>query len=239
MPFTVTQCASMIRLTLGGNAPPELPTLDLVNFAGRHMCSMHAWRWLEGAEVPLATVASQNYIVLPADFSRPIALESYSINRSVCWVTREEMTQLRTSTATSSDSGMFNVCVAARAGSGSALPYYVLELFPTPASTNATAYRLVYKSQWTDLTSDTDYVPILPWLQNLFTLILQAHAQGYVREQQGSLEDRMAALGVGTLLRNAIREDKTKQTNHGQIKGAIPSYSGLGPWVIPSTVSGP
>jgi hypothetical protein len=240
MALTVTQCADWIRLTLGGTPGAVLPTLQLVNMAGRHLCRMTAWRWLEGESVLLDVVADQEWIALPENFSRAISLQTVDGNAAINWITRAELDNHRQSITQATDTGLMSAVVVTVAGSGETPPTARLEIHPPRASSATGFLRLTYKAKWADLTGDSNYVPIPDWCEDLYVLILQAYARGFMREEQGTVDIRLSALKSGTIFRDAIREDRTKQTEWGRIKGAIPDWGArAGPWAIPTTTTGP
>lgn len=239
MALTVTQCAEWIRLTLGGTPGGITSTLQLVNMAGRALTRMTAWRWLEGAEVDLDVVADQGYVVLPANFSKPISLVQASARGEIEWITREEMVARRQRLAPrTSDTGCVYVAVSTAAGSGSTPPTARLEIDP-PRATSATAYfKLVYKAKWIDLSDESDYVQVPDWCEDLYIAILQAYARGFLREEDGTFDLRMAALRGGQTFKDAIREDKSKQTSWGPIRGSIADWS-VRTGLILTTTTGP
>ena len=236
MALTVTQCADWIKLTLGNNPGAPLSTLEIVNQAGRHLVTMRAWKWLEGRTATLDTVAAQDYADLPADFGEPIALEVADRSYSVTWVTRQRLDCLR---AAGNESGsIFSVFVSTRAADEETPPTPVLELSPPAPTTTVGYFNLSYRATWADLTSDQDYVPISPICDTLYKRLLQVFARGYTREEQGSLDQRLVEIATGPVFRNAIRDDRRKQTDYGRIRGAISEYS-TEPFRLPTTITGP
>lgn len=221
MALTVLQCADWIRLTLGGKPDAVLPTLQLVNMTGKHLVSMTSWRYLEGVALDLDTVASQEYIDLPTNFAAPISIESVSSANPIVWTTREALNVMRSTSSVTSTNGYTWVAVETVAASGSTPPTTRLAIYPTPADTATGVYHLVYRAGWANLTSESDFIPIPVWAETLFVQVLKSFARGLQREEEGSADDRLAAIQQGIIFRNAMREDRTKQTDHGQIRGAI------------------
>lgn len=221
MALTVTQCADWIRLTLGGTPSGTAGVLDLVNLAGMHLVGMTRWRFLEGADVLLSTVASQEYIDLPSNFSSPLSICGVSINADIAWRSREVLARMRQDYVVTDNGGQYFVAVEHAAATGSTPPTARLSIYPAPPNTEADVFRLTYRAGWAKLTSDADYVPIPIWAEALFLRILGAFARGFHREEQGSVDARLAEIQAGPIFSAAVKEDKTKQIDHGPMRGAI------------------
>lgn len=220
MALTVTTCKPWIRLSLGGALPGDFPLLVACNMAGRFLCQMTAWRFLENAETLLSTVISTNYIVLPANFGQVISLRGTTDNADVEWVGREQMNDLRAGTSSGTDGFVYAVIETA-AQSGITPPTKRLAIHPTPTASTSNLYRLVYRAEWAELTADEDEIPLPYFVETLYLRILQEHAEGFVRKEQGSLEQRLAAIAAGPVFRAAMARDKTAQPDIGRIVGAI------------------
>jgi hypothetical protein len=70
MPLTVADARNHIRDTLGDQPAPEIPVLMLVNEAGRFLCGMHSWRFLDRRTATLGFGRNQTFVVLPDDVAR-------------------------------------------------------------------------------------------------------------------------------------------------------------------------
>lgn len=223
--FTVTNASDLIQLYLGGQPSLLTSVLQIVNLAGQHMVGMRRWKYLEGVEVFVGTVAGQEYLSLPANFSEAVSMVSANDGIRVVWTTRDRINEYRSSSVASADASCFYVALSTLASSTNTPPTPRLETWPTPASTNASRFRLVYRAGWADLSTDSQYVPIPEWSRALFMELLEAFAKGMHRAEQGSLGDRLSAVQASPTYQAAIREDESKQTNYGMITGAIP-YTG-------------
>jgi hypothetical protein len=222
MALTLTQCADWIELTLGG-VPSTPSVMTLVNMSGRYLVSMTGWRYLEGVEALLDTVLDQDYITLPSDFSEMKSMVPTDITGTpVVWVTRTDMNILRQQTITGSY-GVTSAVLETVAARGATPPTPRIAISPAAASTATGAYRIIYRAGWADVTSDSGYIPIEPWADTLFKLILQTHARGFMREEQGILDERLALISSpkSPVFRAALRSDRRKQTDYGNIVGAI------------------
>ena len=221
MTLTVANCANWIELSLGGQPSSQAGVLELVNLSGLHMVGMTRWRFLEGADVLLSTVADQEYIDLPSNFSTPISLCGSTINSDVAWASREDIAMMRQSPSVSGNGGVYFFATSFSAATGATPPVPRLEIFPTPESATTDQFRLVYRAGWAALTSDSDYVPIPEYCRALFVRILGAFTRGLHREEQGSVDARLMEIRNGPIFAAAQKDDKTKQVDRGLIRGSI------------------
>lgn len=237
MTILVADCDSWIHTTLGGPLPARIPLLTLVNQAGRHLCGMTAWRWLESRSTTLGVTAAQNYCTLPDDYGSAISVDVDGRPGSTYWVTRGDMDILRAATNPSSDTSLYAVCVAYVSATTTDAPTPVLELSPTPQTTDADYFIFTYRAQWADLDEDDERVPVPSFCETLFITVLQAFARGFLREEQGSLGARLAEIRAGEVFKQALRDDRTKQASWGVIRGAIQEDRGYDS--ILTTTTGP
>ncbi len=82
MPLTVADARNHIRDTLGDQPAPEIPVLMLVNEAGRYLCGMHSWRFLDRRTTTLGFGRDQTFVVLPDDVAR---VQNVYISGTVGW----------------------------------------------------------------------------------------------------------------------------------------------------------
>lgn len=225
MTLTVANCADYVQLTLGGPAAAALPTLTLVNLAGRHMVGMSQWRWLMRGPTPIGTVNGQEYVELPTDYGTMIEMAGSVNIWDIVWVGLGEITSLRAHYPQNAVYGPYRGAVSLAPASGSTLPRWRVELYPTPNSTNATAFSLAYRAQWEEITQDTSYLPIPLYCETLFIRILQSFARGYMEEDQGTLSARLSELSTCPELVAATRQDRSKIQDYGHLIGDIASKS--------------
>lgn len=238
MPYTVTECADFVRLTLGGPAAAALPTLSLVNMAGHHFVGMSKWRFMERRSSYLGTTASQNYVAAPTDLGEIVSMGAVTINAYYEASTIDEINRMRAS-ATTQVGQPYLYCVIHTTPSGStaAVPY--IELYPTPSTTVAQAILLIYRARWTELTSDSDYIPFPDWTKALFLRLVQSFARGFMEEDKGSLSLRLADAHVWPEFVMAAKTDRRMQTDHGELRGDISeNYPGWTPRFF-DTITGP
>jgi hypothetical protein len=220
MPYTVTECADFVKLTLGGEPSAVLPTLALVNMAGHHFVSMSKWRFQERRASYLSTVASQTYIAAPTDLGGIVSLAP--VNSAGCYKpsTIDEINMLRSSAST--DTGtpyLYALIHTTPSGSTAAVPY--LELYPTPSTSTANALQIVYRARWVELTSDSDYIPFPDFTKTLFIRVLQAHARGFMEEDKASLSARLLELSASPEFVACVKQDRAMQSDRGEMKGDI------------------
>jgi hypothetical protein len=215
MTLSVANCADLVRLTLRGDPPVETSLQFLVNSAGRHLCSMHRWRFLARPAASIDTVAGQDYLGLPADFSEIMGMDgSATGTNTIEPVTLEFLNELRRSGTSTANGGRY-YALAYAAQSGSTPPTPRLEVWPVPSSTETGVYNLMYRAGWTDVALDTDFIPVPPWAEALYSRILQAFARGFDDEDTGSIDARLTEIRAGQLFMAACSEDRMKQPNHG------------------------
>lgn len=221
MSLTVTECGEWIKLTLGNYPPSPLSIATVCNQAGRHLCGMFKWRWLEGRQTTLDTVANQEYVSLPDDFAEAVSLQIDGRPGAVNWVTRDEMGELRSASSPGSTTGVKSVCISTVAQSGSTPPTQVLEISPVETSATSGYFLLSYRAGWTEVADSDEYIPIPTWMETLYIALLQAFARGFLREEQGTVGQRLMEIRAGDVYRQAVRDDRSKQTNWGRIRGGI------------------
>ncbi len=233
---------------MGGQPSGLTSVLDLINMAGRYLVGMTRWRYLEGVDYTLGTTASQSYITLPTNFASAVSLVGMTENIVAEWVDRDAIAQMRASGSSTPALGVYYVAIsyavpAVTDPPSSSAPVARLELYPTPSATSASVFRLVYRAGWADLTGDDQYVPVPPNnIETLFLQILAAFGRGSHREETGTIDERLAAqIVAGPIYRAALKEDKTKQVDHGYMRGALSNVAGLRDPLRPSyfTISGP
>jgi hypothetical protein len=241
MTLIVSQCAEWIDLALGGKPHPVLSTIQLTNMAGKHLVSMTRWRYLESETALLDTVASQEYIDLPTNYSESKSLmpvSSASVN-PVQWVTRDVFNEAKSQALTTA--GYMYATVETVAGDEDTPPTPRLAVYPAPASTVTGAYSLVYRAGWTSVTDQQDYIQVPDnAIQTLFIAVLQTYARGLQRHERATLTQNLLELSDprSPLFRNALKEDRSKQTSHGRIVGAIEARSRR-VWPQPGYSTGP
>jgi hypothetical protein len=315
MALTVTHALGQMRFELGGgDVPPELDAIGILNQAGHHLYSMHPWRFAVGrsalidlrgivsGETATWTAATKtltdsaeftDYSFLAGDeiviesgtgattgvykvASRPTAntvtlesslaagnLATGDINWRIDPGTIALPTDLRdiiqiSTTSLSSVGGVTlvslasilemrktNVQVTSTTGHyyGAVVytgtnPRPILEIFPAPSANATGAMRIFYRSRWTTLSTDTDKIEIPEFVYDLFIQVARAYAAGYVRNEQATLDQRLAMIRAGPVFDIAKRSDGMVQGFHGQLMGGGPTIWRRGNWRSGSVVCG-
>lgn len=276
----------------GGEIPTGLDAVGILNQAGEHLHSMHAWRWAQGRSTLLSlrgTVtgtaatwapgtlkltlsgAFTNYSFLDGDeiqitggtgvtagFYRvasrtdanniilstsigsastdvAFTLQPYSIDlpddlREIIAIVSTGTPGRRITLTT-----LTEVLSSRRSGFANDAHWYgaisyvgqpqtpILEIAPGSGSTVAGALRMFYRGRWARLTTDSIAVAVPEFCENLLLMIARAFARGYVREDQGSLDARLAEIQVGPIFMAAKRSDGAVQPSMGKMRGGGPT----------------
>ena len=116
-------------------------------------------------------------------------------------------------------SGTTNTTIVGMKGaSDGGAPEPRLELWPTPASDDATALTCYYVRGWWHLDEDEHEIPIPRWLEGVYLELVRAYARGYEREDVAPIGPRLAALEAGPVMMAAIRRDSTMQGAYGRLR---------------------
>jgi hypothetical protein len=151
--------------------------IAIVNDAGTHMVSSHAWPWLVRPPLGLPLVAGQTFISLPDDFRRLISLEvAGSSYQGIEETSLSRLVQFRESFEV--DTGVYLYALSYRSAGTPQL-----EIFPTPASSEANAFTLVYEAGWLTLTNNGQ-VPAMPAdMEPLLVEYVRAFARGSLKSE--------------------------------------------------------
>lgn len=276
----------------GGEIPASLDAIGILNQAGEHLHSMHAWRWAQGRSVLLnlrGTISgtdaawtaaslllteagaftnytfvegdeieitagsgtegfytidsrsSANAIVLesslsasnqtdidftiqpysidlPDDLRDIIAIvETESASRALTMTTLEEVLRARENTNANDVHWYAAVSYVGNP------PTPILEIGPGATNSVTGAFRMFYRARWQRLTGDSVHVAVPEFCEALYLQIARAFARGYVREDQGSLDQRLAEIQIGPLFMGAKKSDGAIQPYYGRLKGGGPT----------------
>lgn len=229
MTLTASQAVESITHALAG--VPSVTALRLVNEAGRQLCNMHAWNFLKRDKVTLASVASQPYISLPADFGAIIGIELEG-GIAQNWKRVDTATFLRIESGvwTQSGWGYYTVIENPVSTDGTA-PEPRLALWPTPTTDNSTFAQLRYRATWTELADDNDTVQIPVFAETLFLQLCRAFGRGYEEDDAASLDARVAEIMAGPIFMAAKKQDASSQWYYGRLKnGAADQGVGYRSW---------
>lgn len=228
---------------LGNPASDELDISagEIVNDALEHLAAMHPWQWLSTGQQDLDTVQDQPYIVLPDDFGTLIALEhSDSWARQMIPTTWPELLKMRGDPIDSWNWSYWYVINTGNvdpAAPEAGLTAPRLELYPTPAGSEAAAIRIVYRRHLRRLVADSD-VPQWPaYMDRPLSLLARDFASVDYDDNPESAYSRSFA----RVLRDAMNHDGLSRRSFGQMRGGLhpktPAVSPLYPSTIPDPIN--
>jgi len=295
MAVSVKHILDHMRDTLGGGEfPPNLDQINVLNQAGQHLYSMHPWRWaqgratlldlrgtvsgtgatwtaatntltlssafttyafVEGDEIQIndggsgategfyevGSRTSDNAVVLstsisatdqtgvgfvlqpftidlPDDLRDIIAIHGTdTVERTVTLTSLSEVLHMR------EDSGPTDIAWYAAVAYVGSPPTPVLEIGPGAGDNEVGAFRLFYRSRWATLRTDSTVIDVPEFVEALLIQIARAFARGYVREDLGSLDARLAEIGAGPIFEAAKRSDGNVQPSFGKLRGGGPT----------------
>lgn len=222
MVLTASRCVDHIRHTLGNAIPSSaIDPMTIINQAGQFLCTMHEWKWLERQSATVGFTANQSYATLPTDLRDLISVQfTQGLVNRVRITSINEISRLRSHNI---GVGLAMTWVslvhksATPAANANQAPVPILELYPTPVTTDASALTVYYRSGWIAPYSldDNSTIGIPEYVEPLYIQILRAFARGYEEEDQGSLDARLAELYGGVLFRTAAERDGAIQHQYG------------------------
>ena len=249
MTLTLGQLRSHVQLAVGGD-PSTAPgmtvaerTAQIINNAGEHLMARN-WRWRERTSTVVASTASQDYLELPTDCGEILTIEpKNSWSASLQFV--DPATFEKISTEGIEPELSYIVTLVFYDSGGVATPR--LDIYPTPSSTDATAFNIRYRAQWVALDSGDnvdgtdDDVPLgtskalIPqYMEALLLEYIRAFSEG---GEDGTTQQRIALIDNGILLDQALRKDGTFQPDYGSLPAS--GYRGIGQSYAAGTVSAP
>jgi hypothetical protein len=115
-----------------------------------------------------------------------------------------------------------------------------MEIWPTPATDDASALTIFYRSGWIRVEDDNDLIQIPEWMEALYKSILRAFGRGQEEEDEGTVEARLQNVVQGAIMASCIARDSKIQPNVGPIRNSAVSASGTAiPAMLRNTVQGP
>lgn len=220
--LTLSETLDHIRHTLRSDLSSELQAIRVIDQAGQHLLNMHQWRFTNPPPVSLSLVANQSYVALPADFGEAgmVASSNTTDTYGFEWVTLDQIAQMRSS-AFGSAYGAYYGAIAFPIVNN--IPSPRIEIYPTPQSNQADAFRMTYRRRWVTPSGDRGVMPIPGHLEALFIQIIRAFARGYEEEDQATLDERLALIQSGPIYKNALASDGTVQPSLGTLPMRQPS----------------
>jgi hypothetical protein len=239
MTLTNKQLKGYVQLAVGGD-PSTTPSItadervaQIINHAGEHLYT-RAWRFRERTAKDLGTTASQSYITLPSDVGEIITVEPVnSWSNSLSFV--DPATFERVSNEGVSPELSYLVTLVYKDNNPT------LDIYPTPAATDADAFQIRYRARWVELTiptgansvDDTTAVGVATYVEGLLIEYVRAIAEG---GEDGTTQQRLMEVDNGIMLDRALRKDGTLQPDYGSLPSS--RYSG-GQSYAAGTVSAP
>lgn len=229
MALTLSRCYAHIQHALHGRNPSaQIAPLEIVNVAGKHVCNMLDWAWLERPATDLDFVAGQSYVTLPSDFGKVIDIRTQAITSAFQMVSLADFNERSTYDIAST----LDTYGAIVYSSGVAR----LEVFPEPTSSATAALRLFYKGAWVDADDDTDDLTTQfpPFMEPLFLEAVRAFAVGW---EEDGLDVMLERLMRGRAFADAAQADQGVQGEYGRITGgSVRARRGYGtncsPWQV-------
>lgn len=167
-----------------------------------------------GASASDVSYILQPYSIdLPDDCREVIAAVGTDFDKALTFTSLEEVLEAREDASTSS-----NHFYASFAYSGTP-PTPILEIGPGAGANETGAFRLFYRARWTRLTADSTVIAIPEYVEMLYLQLARAVARGYVREDQSTLDQRLAEIHVGPVFLAAKKSDGALQQYFGKIRG--------------------
>jgi len=228
MAITTTDATRIINHALGGDPQQREGTtysaVELANDAGRWMLNAHAWNWCSGARATLSTVAAQPYITLPSDFLSWIG-EPYRSDGQTGgfeWVSLQTLAQLAVEAPTLTGDYLYAALTWDQSGAGA--PDARLELYPTPATSEADVLTGFYRRGWTPYVGGVVSSAKIPvWMEGVYIAALEAYARGWEDgiEHPAARQQYLAHVMAGPEWMSAVRIDATAQPHVGVIKNGV------------------
>lgn len=237
MTLTLERCYKHIEHTLAGPID-SLDNVDIINAAGTWYTAQHQWKFLERASTTLGYVANQNYATLPPDFAEIIKIAFTSgLTARFFLTTTGTLADYRTAQMNFGIAVTYGAITFQAAAATGGAPTPVLELYPTPQTTNPTALTIFYRAGWTtpDPSQDEAALNIPTYCEPSFIQTLRAFARGYQNEDGGSIDRRLTEIMAGPTWDAAITQDGIVQPDFGKMRGGAVSI-GIPP---PTTFASP
>lgn len=212
-----------IEHVLGGNPDTRTSKGMIVNLALDHLFNVHPWRWRQ-RHTTLNFTASQDYIELPEDFGEMVQLLGKEAKYTSIRPLSPELWALASVHGVNDTLALGYLIEAQDAAVATSTPRYVMKLAPTPASTQANALLMVYRSQPTTfitndaLTTDDNKYPNVPAGPAMSALYFLCRAFARSIEEDGSGDWALATERV----RQAIEADsRAASVVQGHMSGTL------------------
>lgn len=211
MVLTLSRCLDHVQHALHGRNPSaQVAPLEIVNTAGKHVCSTFGWGFLERPPADLNLVSGQSYVTLPTDVGAVLDIQSQNTASAFKFLGTGTLSKLQTYGV--NDTVTYGMIVNDTTGRPR------LEVWPVPNANETAALRLYYRAGWTDLTDDdTDTVPFPSFMDALILQVIRAFALGW--EEDESLDARLEQIEQGRIFMAACEADQGMQNDFGKLEG--------------------
>lgn len=218
---TLAEYRNHVQHAVGGGAVSSQLQADLIiNEAGRYLCSMHHWKWLEPVPGTLNFTSAQAYVSMPSDFK---SLESIwpddAINATFVLTSVDEINKMRQFDVSSSAAYFGALVYPGQANATSHQTVPRLELYPTPSASATGALHIFYTRGWTVIDDATDVPNIPAYVETLYTQLVRAFAKGYEEDDTATLDERLAAIAAGPIFAACVSQDGMTQNEYGEMRG--------------------
>jgi len=216
--LTAQQAIDHARFTTVGNGgafPTHVDPLGLVNEAGEWLVSSYEWAWCTSRIVKLSTTEGQDYVSLPSDYGGNLAQEhTSSLTSHLELVSLRDLLAYRTSSPAISTLHFFGAVNYATPPEGGE-PQPRLLLYPTPTSTQADVFTVIYTARWQYVGEASDFLVVPGYCVTLYLEVLQHIARGRMEEDAGSVSARLQGLRNSDLFLSAKNMDARTQSDYG------------------------
>lgn len=221
MALTLTNLRAVVTHALGGGDPAVIITSadatrdQYINEAGRYLCTMHQWKFLERPPTTLDFTISTAYVALPSDFMELVAYAySTALTSAFALTTPQSLALMRASNIAATGSYYGAIVQPTQVNVTTAPPVPRLELYPTPAASVTGALSIWYRAGWTELTNAANYPNIPLWAETLLITLVRNFARGY---EEDRLEELLAEVVSGPFFQMAKDRDGLIQPDYGPL----------------------
>lgn len=221
MARTFAQLIDTVEQALLGAADPRTGAAAAINEAGHYLCAAAEWSFLRRPEQVLGLTAGQPYITLPADLAEIISLNTYAATLTgVHLVAPDQIQNMRASQLQSSLDFYAALEYPAQASTTTLPVGPRLAVWPTPGTTNANAFRMIYRAGWVVLSDMSAYPNIPADMETLLIEIARAIAQGRKAGGDTSVKRLDAITNSLTFQRMVARYGRSQSSLGPMIGGA-------------------
>jgi hypothetical protein len=189
MPKTAADYIADMKHALGGDPDSRLNLYAVLNEAIEYLFNCHAWKWRKRPPVNLSFTATQEYITLPADFGEIVSIEVKSnFMRNVEQTSVSHIMFMRSAINQNNPSLAVYVALSwpTQTTTTAAPANPRLEIYPTPATTEANVLSIQYRAGAIRIATDasTTVPNIPPKLERALSLLCRAYVLHYEEETE-------------------------------------------------------